>query len=171
MKSTIVTLFATFFAMYGLGQNKDLTEAEKIDTTIQAVMHCISVKRGEEVNWSRFRNLFLPTARFNFFGLDKGNNHIFINKSLEEFVAEAQYGKYEFNEVQLGVNISVYGSIAHAFQGYHFKINGGEVERRGINSIQLVYVENRWWIANMSWQPETESLDYPASLRDLVSFD
>lgn len=161
MKKIYVFIFFCTLAFSGFSQVSDSIQKERIDTTIQAVMQCISVQKGEDVNWRRFKNLFLPTARFNFFALDKENKMVLYNKSLEEFIESAQYGKFEFNEVQLGVEILLFGNIAHAFQAYHFTINKNELSQKGINSIQLVFSENRWWIANISWQPETNELKLP----------
>lgn len=136
------------------------SDTETIESTCLSLMRCISVNKGDTVNWARFNNLFLPTARFNFFAL-KGKELVLVNKSLEEFKKDATYGKVKFQEVELFKRINRFGKVAQVFQGYKFTVNDGELIRSGVNCIQLVENEGRWWIANISWQPETEDLKVP----------
>ena len=48
---------------------------------------------------------------------------------------------------------------------YHFKLepNGAPAER-GVNAIQLVYDQGRWWIASLIWNTESDKNKIPASL-------
>ena len=42
---------------------------------------------------------------------------------------------------------------------------GGE-KQRGINSLQLVYSANRWWIASLIWEDETKENSLPKEYLD-----
>ncbi len=55
-----------------------------------------------------------------------------------------------FEEFELGKVINEYNGIANVFQSFYGKDSEG-AEEKGINSYQLVYFKNRWWIANMVW--------------------
>jgi len=52
--------------------------------------------------------------------------------------------------------------VAHVFSAYQFSLEkGGEIKARGINSIQLVKNEGRWYIANVIWDTETDKEKIP----------
>ena len=42
------------------------------------------------------------------------------------------------------------------FKVFIVKILTGTYEKRGVNSYQLVYADNRWWIASTTFSNETE---------------
>lgn len=135
-------------------------DTESIESTCLQLMACISVNKGDTVDWPRLRNLFLPTARFTFFSF-KGKELVLINRDLNEFQREATYGKVKFREVELFKKMERFGRVAQVFQGYKFTVNDGELVRSGVNCIQLVFDQGRWWIAHISWQPETETEKVP----------
>lgn len=135
-------------------------DTETIESACRQVMACISVNKGDTVDWPRFNNLFLPTARFTFF-TPKGKEMQFVNRDLETFRKEAVYGKVKFQEVELFKRINRFGRVAQVFQGYRFTVNNGEVQRSGVNCIQLIFDQGRWWITQISWQPETEDEKVP----------
>lgn len=156
MRIFIIATLALFSSLVqAKAQTNFKADTETIESTCLSVMQCISVNRGDTVNWIRFNNLFLPTARFNYFSF-KDKDLVFVNKSLEEFRKDASYGKVKFQEVELFKRINRFGQVAQVFQGYRFTVNDGQLVRSGVNCIQLVFDQNRWWIANISWQPETD---------------
>lgn len=161
----LVALFFMSFSWRGMVQTTSdqwARDTETIESTCLQLMACISVNKGDTVDWPRLRNLFLPTARFTFFSL-KGKELVLVNRDLSEFQREASYGKVKFREVELFKKIERFGRVAQVFQGYQFTVNDGELVRSGVNCIQLVFDQGRWWIAHISWQPETETDKVPTS--------
>ena len=136
-------------------------DTQNIENTVATLMQLISIDKGDTVDWPRFNNLFLPKARFNYFTFNKSGELVFVNHSLAEFKQNAAYGKVKFKEVELFKRINQFGKVAQVFQGYRFTVNDGELVRAGVNNIQLINHENRWWIAHISWQPETASDQVP----------
>lgn len=61
-----------------------------------------------------------------------------------------------FFESETARRLDTYGQIAHAFSTY--EIRRGSLTAapiaRGINSIQMVQKEGRWWIASLAWDNE-----------------
>lgn len=48
-----------------------------------------------------------------------------------------------------------------------FKIKSaedGKVSRRGVNTVQLVYDQDRWWITNITWNSERDDNKIPEQL-------
>jgi hypothetical protein len=63
-----------------------------------------------------------------------------------------------FYERQTNLVVEQYGDIAHAFTTYEkgpYEPRG--VQGRGINSVQLVKRDGRWWILSITWDGENGS--------------
>ena len=57
-----------------------------------------------------------------------------------------------------------YGDIAHIMSTYVKRFPGDErVLGRGINSFQLIFRENRWWIVGIVWDEEPAGGPIPAA--------
>jgi hypothetical protein len=58
----------------------------------------------------------------------------------------------------------VFGSIAHVFSTYEARHAADEKApfARGINSIQLIKDEGRWWVLSMVWDDERADQAIPA---------
>jgi len=155
-------LFAPIFL---LGQNcherytKDVESPEKI---VQAVLESISGDKGVERDWDRFRNLFLPSAQLNAVFHRNDSSWVKIN-TISEFIDKAGtwYIDNGFHEYAIKNQVDAFGNMAHVFQSYGAKIAGGGEIERGINSFQLVYDDGRWWIVNLIWDRETETVKIP----------
>ncbi len=60
----------------------------------------------------------------------------------------------------MGKVVNEFNGIASVFQSFTGIDSEGNKEK-GINSYQLVYLKNRWWIANMIWTLETSDAKIP----------
>jgi hypothetical protein len=67
-------------------------------------------------------------------------------------------------EVEISRRIEKFGSIANVFSTFEDRISLEEPEpvMRGINSLQLVNFDDRWWISNMTWDYESDSQYIPS---------
>ena len=74
------------------------------------------------------------------------------------------YQKNGFLEEQLEVRVDEYNGIAQVFQVYHCKTLNGAYEAKGVNSYQLVYGQNRWWIASLMWASDENGVEVPEKL-------
>lgn len=152
-----------------LGQSApsaDPSDVESVDAIIEAVYEVISGPAGAERNWDRMRSLFRPEARLipAFPAGAGGFSARFM--SLEEWIASATgwFAENPFFEAEIFRVAEVYGHIAHAFSTYESRREAdGEPFTRGINSFQLLFDGERWWIVNIFWQGETASEPIPAS--------
>jgi hypothetical protein len=135
-----------------------------VDAIITAVYDVISGPAGSERDWDRMRSLFLAEARLipSFPGLDGGYDHRYM--TLDEWIAGAEqfFAENAFFEVEIDRVDERYGHIAHAFSTYESRREAqGEPFTRGINSIQMLFDGDRWWIVNIFWQGETEDEPIP----------
>jgi len=69
-----------------------------------------------------------------------------------------------FYEAELSHRVERIGRIAHVWSTYESRHTPEDAEpfMRGVNSIQLYNDGQRWWVINLTWQPETESAPIPA---------
>jgi len=86
--------------------------------------------------------------------------------NIEEFVRYAgpTYPKEGFEEYVIGLDVNEFNGIATVFQSFYCKTLSGSYEARGVNSYQLVYLNDRWWIASTMFVNETDDVKLPNEL-------
>ena len=130
-------------------------DVSSIDAIITALYDVISGPAGQERDWDRFRSLHIPEARLIPSGpRQQGGNGAFV-LSLGDYIERAGQSLVEsgFFEIEIGRTLERFENIAHAFSTYESRRTpDGEVFQRGINSIQLMWDGERWWIMNIFWR-------------------
>lgn len=128
----------------------------------------ISFEKGEEKDWDEFRNLFLPDAQMMSFRFDSGTpiSRQARSQNIEEFVRYwgPNYSKTGFEEYVIGLDVKEFNGIATVFQSFYCKSLDGSYEARGVNTYQVVFLNDRWWIASSMFTNETEGAKLPDDL-------
>ena len=137
-----------------------LTSPEEITDKF---LEIISGDQGEERDWDTFRELHLPTAQLYFLNPTAPPAAQSKAFNLEEFVRiiGPSYARDGFEEISIGLTINEFNGIANVFQSFHARNLTGTYEKRGINSYQLVQLQNRWWIASTTFINEVEGNEIP----------
>jgi len=67
-------------------------------------------------------------------------------------------------EKELLRKVDVFGKIAHVLSTYELTSNGkdGKIVRRGLNSIQLLKQDGKWFIWSVVWDRENNDLKLPS---------
>lgn len=141
-------------------------DVASVDATIQTLYDVISGPAGKR-NWERFYSLFKPDAKMSAFSKGQNGNTLYSSMTPEEYKTRNDpfFSKSGFWEEELGRDELRFGKLVHVFSAYAFRLSEeGEPEQRGINSIQLVYDQNRWWIASLIWNTESDTNKIPDSL-------
>lgn len=146
----------------GIALQGDPNDVTEIDQLVKSLYDVISGPAGER-NWERFRSLFTPSAYMGASVATPGGPK-FVTFTPEEYVRKngPLFMQNEFREKEIGRKINQFGNIAQVFTSYEFDLNKGQHKQRGINSIQLVREQGRWWIASIIWQDESKELSIPA---------
>ena len=132
-------------------------DVESIEAIIKTYYEVISGAKDQPRDWDRFRSLFIPDARYVTSRSIRGSEATIVITT-EDFVSlNTRYfegGGYFEKEVSRRTD--TFGRIAHVFSTYEarHKAEDEQPYSRGINSIQLVYSSNRWWIATVMWDFE-----------------
>lgn len=143
----------------------DSSKVQTLHKTIKALYEVISAEKEEDRNWKQFKFLFYPNAKL----IPTGINEDFVYKA--KYITPDEYIKNSdkwlkmngFIEKEINREVNIFGNIAHVFttyQCFHSK-DDKKPFMRGINSIQLINDENRWWIVNLLWAQETEEQPIP----------
>lgn len=133
------------------------------ESAVQSVYEAISgpAEKDRVRDWNRLRSLFLPGARLvlvRWTSHDGGEEEVVRAWDVDGFI-EAARGFYQasaFHEHEVGRRVERFGNIAHIFSTYESRVapTDSVPVARGINSVQLVRSEGRWWIAHLVWDIE-----------------
>jgi hypothetical protein len=150
-------------------RNADPADVASIDAIITAAYDSISGPPGKR-DWDRERSLFIPGARLIPTTENAGETSL-VGKitphimDIDGFIAHVHdyVEKNGFYEKEIARRTERFDRIAHVWSTYEsrHKANDPEPFMRGVNSIQLFYDENRWWIVSIYWQHESSEHPIP----------
>ena len=172
----LVSCFASLFALAVKPANAQSTPAdsiqanpadvESIGAIIEALYESISGPAGSPRDWDRFRSLFAPGARLMPVAEPPNRTPFTQVATPEEYITSATpyFDQNAFYEVELFRKEDRYGRIAQVFSTYESFNSPDATEpfMRGINSIQLMWDDERWWILSIFWNHENPSRPIPA---------
>ena len=133
------------------------------DAIIKAMYGIISGPAGKR-NWQRLRSLYLPGARLIPIGKRVHKDGELRVLTLEEWIEDVEpyFTEQDFYEVEVVRHSDQFGNMIQAFSTYEAKNEpDGPVIARGINSIQLLHLEERWWVVTVMWDIETRDNPIP----------
>lgn len=140
-------------------------DVESLEAVVASAYDVISGPASEERNWDRLRSLFLPEGRLIRTSRTEGNAAYSV-QTVEEFIewADATISSQEEGlwEQEIHAETERFGDIAHVFSSYELYVSQeGDPLARGINSFQLWYDGDRWWIVDIFWHDEWEGAPLP----------
>jgi len=131
------------------------------DVIIKAMYETISGPAGPR-NWYRERSLYVEGARLIPIGKRINKDGGLEIMSIEEWIEDAKafLEENDFYETEIMRKMHCYGNIIQAFSTYESRNDpDSKPIARGINSIQLLKKDGRWWIVTVMW--DNESKDNP----------
>lgn len=151
-------------------QTPDYTTVDGIMTELYA---SVTREPGKPFAWDRLRAIMLPA------GImlpqrqqTQGESRIL---NVDEFISWIDEGwrsiigtpqDQGFFERQTNVVVEQYGDVAHAFTTYEKgPYEPRRVIARGINSVQLVKRDGRWYVLSITWDEENSGGPLPAKYR------
>jgi predicted metalloprotease with PDZ domain len=142
------------------------SDVASIDGLIKATYDVISGPAGPR-NWDRFYSLFLPEAKMGASAKRPNGSTIFRSFTPAEYQKNnaPYFTQSGFYEQELGREAKEFGNLAHVQSAYQYRFTpDGKVEQRGINYFTLVKADDRWWIAELVWQDESNETPLPAAM-------
>ena len=164
MKNNFTILFI-FISSLASAQEKMVTDANAlklIDGIVKEVLRMISGEKGKIRDWEAFRNLFLRSATFTVLNHNDSIRQPVETVQLDEFIELMHDPYYErgYLEYEIGRVVDEYNRIAQVFQSFYGK-DAENMEEHGVTSYQLVFFEDRWWIANILWTGDSNGVKVP----------
>lgn len=141
-------------------------DVASIDAIMAAVYEVISGPQGEARDWDRFRSLFVPGARLIPTGAsaDGGFGHRVLTPDEYATQVGPQLEERGFFEREIGRVTERYGPVAHLMSAYDSRFTSAdqpEPDVRGVNSFQLFFDGDRWWVVTIFWSGETDDNPIP----------
>jgi hypothetical protein len=130
---------------------------------IKAMYETISGPAGPR-NWYRERSLYLEGARLIPIGNRVHKDGDLQILSIEEWIEDAKsfLEENDFYETEIMRKEHSYGDILQVFSTYESrKSPDSSPIARGINSIQLLKKDGRWWIVTVMWDNESKENPIP----------
>lgn len=141
-------------------------ELATVDGVIKNLYNVISGPAGQVRDWNKMRDLFRPEARLSSLGADRDGKPRFITMAIEDYIRNSgpNFEQNGFFEREIGRVIEQYGDMVHVFSAYEARRAEKDTTpyMRGINSIQLIKKDGRFWIVNIVWNTETKENPIPA---------
>lgn len=140
----------------------DVASPEAITAALYDV---ISGPKGQPRDWARFKSLFAEGARLTPMNAQPDGTFAMHPLTPDEFAARAEKRLVEegFHETEVHRVVERFGPVVHVFSTYDGRREGdAKPFVRGVNSIQLLNDGKRWYVANITWSPETKDLQLPA---------
>jgi hypothetical protein len=147
----------------------DPADVESIDAIIGALYDTISFDPGDEPDWERLRWLFLTDGSLipprdpseestQVLGIEA-----FINRAKRRIHNTEALQERGFREVEVSRRVDQFSNIAHVLSVYEGRFGSGEDDYavRGINSVQLLFENDRWWVVGILWADENDENEIP----------
>lgn len=140
------------------------------DSVIQQLYEVLSGAPGDH-DWQLFLSLFHEKSVMGAVVTDEQGNVAYRSITPQEYVDRNSefFRTRAFYVAETNRITEQFGEIAHLFSTYQYRLDADGREQpaalqqsgRGINSIQLVREENRWWIVSIQYTNERPDLPVP----------
>ena len=136
-------------------------DVSTLDSIIRSLYESVSFPPSGQPDYKRLRSLFHPEGRLTPPKEDKTSKFLVLDvesfiKRSTQFVVATGLERKGFHEKEIARRTESFGPIVHVFSTYESRHRAEDPRpiQRGINSIQLVKEDNRWWVLNILWELE-----------------
>ena len=151
---------------------KNSGDVDSIDHILASLYDVISGPAGKPRDWDRFRSLFLPDGRLGVIRPDtpaagerpaRKGDAIFLTPDVYVERDDPYFKTQGFFEHGIANRVEEFGNLVHVWSTYESRHAADDAKpfARGINSIQLVHAQGRYWIASILWDDERPGLTLP----------
>jgi hypothetical protein len=147
-------------------------DVDTVDHLVTSLYDVISGAAGKPRDWDRFRSLFLPDGRLGVIRPEspatqdapaRKGDVVFLTPDMYVQRDDPYFKTHGFFERSIANRVEVFGNLVHVWSTYESR--HAEHDRqpfaRGINSIQIVSAQGRFWIASILWDEERPGLALP----------
>lgn len=136
-------------------------DVETIDGLMKAVYEIVSGKKGEPRQWERDRYIHHPKAVYSFPPRGGGKQLVYTLKEFHALTDDVT-NKEDFFEYEIARKVTTFGNMATIWSSYETRESpNGPAVARGINSIQVYFDGDRWWITSFAFDRESTENPLP----------
>jgi len=143
---------------------KKATDVDTVDHLLASLYDVISGPAGKARDWDRFRSLFLPDGRLGVIRPDvpaKGDA-VFLSPDMYVERDDPYFKTHGFFERSIANRVEEFGNLVHVWSTYESRHAEREQPfARGVNSIQIVHAQGRFWLVSVLWDEERSGLTLP----------
>jgi hypothetical protein len=147
-------------------------DVESVDALMAALYDVISGPAGKPRDWDRFRSLFLPDGRLGVIrhavpaadGRPAHEDDVVFLTPQDYIDRDAPFFKTEgFFEHGIANRIEEFGNLVSVWSTYESRHAADDPKPfvRGINSLQVVKAQGRYWVASIIWDDERSGITLP----------
>jgi hypothetical protein len=151
---------------------KKPSDVDTVDHLVYSLYDVISGAAGKPRDWDRFRSLFLPDGRL---GVTRPaipgtkdaparkGDAVFLTPDMYVQRDDPYFKTHGFFERSIANRVEEFGNLIHVWSTYESRHAEYDSQpfTRGINSIQIVHAQGRFWIASILWDEERPGLALP----------
>lgn len=149
-----------------------------VDALMKALYDVISGPAGKPRDWNRFRSLFVPDGRMGVVRPPRaadathpasGGDVVFLTPEMYVERDDPYFKANGFFERGVANRVEEFGGLVSVWSTYESRHNVDDAKpfARGVNSLQIVKAQGRYWITSIVWDEEREGLTLPEKyLRD-----
>jgi hypothetical protein len=138
------------------------------EAVVRELYRMVTVAVGDSTDWEEVRRLFLPEAVIAMRATREEMSVFSVQGWIDDFVAFNQRARVierGFEEKIVRLEPLVFHDIAHVLVLYEARIlDSPRPPTRGVDSIELVRKDDRWWIAAITNDLPTEEHPIPPQL-------
>ena len=151
---------------------KNPSDVDSVDHLIASLYDVISGPAGKPRDWDRFRSLFLPDGRLGVIRPDtpasaeqpvRKSDAVLLTPDMYVERDDPYFKTHGFFERSIANRVDEFGNLVHVWSTYESRHAAEDATpfTRGINSIQIVHAQGRFWIASIMWDDERSGLTLP----------
>ncbi|MEO6596657.1 MAG: hypothetical protein ABIP94_18060 [Planctomycetota bacterium] len=142
-------------------------DVASVDAITAALYDVISGPAGQKRDWDRMRSLFHKEARLvPMLKARDGGGMRAVHLKVDDYVQRSgpMLEQNGFFEHEIARQVQTFGDFSHVWSTYESRKSKADAEPflRGINSIQLVREQGRWFVLQILWEQEADAGPLPA---------
>src|SRR5580704_12827103 len=151
---------------------KNTSDVDTAEHLVASLYDVISGPAGKPRDWDRFRSLFLPDGRLGVIRADasatvnqpaRKSDAFFLTPDMYVERDDPYFKSQGFFERSIANRIEEFGNLVHVWSTYESRHAADDPNpfTRGINSIQIIHAQGRYWVASIMWDDERPGLTLP----------
>jgi hypothetical protein len=151
---------------------KNPGDVDTVDHLLASLYDVISGPAGKPRDWDRFRSLFLPDGRLGVVvpaspatkdAPARKEDTVFLTPEMYVQRDDPYFRTHGFFERSIANRVEEFGNLVHVWSTYESRTAADDAKpfSRGINSIQIVRAQGRFWIASLIFDDERPGVTLP----------